>query len=571
MTSYRIERIPFDSGAILSWSDEDARHTNWPVVYAIDDAKEIYVGESTNVKHRMVQHLQSNERKHLQRLQVIVDETFNKSVCLDLESRLISYFAADGKYTVLNRNQGITNADYFEREMYREKFDQIFDELHQEGTLTRSIPEIVNSNLFKYSPFKALNTDQAVAIEGILDKLFEEIESETGGAIVVQGDPGTGKTIVAIYLIKLLRDIASSSGDEDLETDAMFSDYFQEGYRESLKGFKIGLVVPQQSLRKTIRNVFKKTPGLTPDMVLSQFEAARTAQKFDLLIVDETHRLGQRANQASAAQNKAYAEINERLFGNDDSSHTQMDWMPEVSKHQIYLLDTAQRVKPGDLPSSTLEAMIANTKKKHDYFQLTSQMRVVGGADYIDFVEKFVNGTADKLPRLGEYDFRVFDDLLEMRTEILKRDAEVGLSRLVAGYAWPWLSKGNANAHDIEIDGLKLRWNSTATDWVNSPSSVDEVGSIHTIQGYDLNYAGVIIGGDLGFDLEVNQMVFHRENYHDKKGKENNPRLGINYSDEDLLKFVSNIYRVLMTRGIRGTYVYICDVELRERLRTLTT
>jgi len=116
---------------------------------------------------------------------------------------------------------------------------------------------------------------------------------------------------------------------------------------------------------------------------------------------------------------------------------------------------------------------------------------------------------------------------------------------------------------------MKLFWNRTATDWINSDTSPEEVGSIHTVQGYDLNYAGVIIGPDLGYDPRRGKMVFHRENYFDKKGKENNPRLGITYSDEDLLDYVVNIYRVLMTRGIRGTYLHVCDKKLRDHLEEM--
>jgi DUF2075 family protein len=105
----------------------------------------------------------------------------------------------------------------------------------------------------------------------------------------------------------------------------------------------------------------------------------------------------------------------------------------------------------------------------------------------------------------------------------------------------------------------EMRWNTTTTDWINSPKSVEEVGSIHTVQGYDLNYVGVIIGNDLRYDPAAGKLVFDRTNYHDKKGRENNPKLGIKYTDEDLLEYVKNIYSVLLTRGIRGTYVYICD------------
>lgn len=567
MTNFRIERIPFDADAVQVWARADERHQNWPVVYAIDDSKEIYVGESTNVSHRIQQHLQSPSRKHLKRVKVVLDETFNKSVCLDLESQLISYFAADGKYAVLNRNLGITNADYFDRARYREKFSLVFDELLREGMLTRSIPDIVNSDLFKYSPFKALTPDQAVAIEGILETIFDDLLRNRSGSLVIQGDPGTGKTIVAVYLIKLLRDIAESGSDDDLDTDSMFSEFFQGEYQAVLNGLKIGFVIPQQSLRKTIRKVFKRTPGLNPGMVMSQTEAAKSPDPFDLLIVDETHRLWHRANQASASGNKDFKEINERLFGRDDSQYTQLDWMKAISRHQIFLVDPEQTVRPGDLPRTQLALLESQARSEERFFNLTSQMRVAAGSDYINFVRGFLSDEPATWSDNADYDFRFFENFGDMVREIRNREREVGLSRLVAGYAWPWVSKKDPGSFDITIDGFSFRWNTTVTDWVNSATAANEVGSIHTVQGYDLNYAAVVIGRDLVFDREAGRIVFHRANYFDAKGKENNKQLGITYTDEDLLDYVRNIYRVLMTRGIKGTYVYVCDDALREFLR----
>jgi len=113
---------------------------------------------------------------------------------------------------------------------------------------------------------------------------------------------------------------------------------------------------------------------------------------------------------------------------------------------------------------------------------------------------------------------------------------------------------------------VKLRWNQTARDWINSPTSHLEVGSIRTFQGYDLNYAGVINGNDLGYDPVSKKLVFRRDQYFDVKGKENNDRLGTKYTDAILLGLVSNIYKVLMTRGIKGTFIYVCDPNLRETL-----
>jgi DUF2075 family protein len=563
MTNFRIERIPFDAGALGVWAKADQRHNNWPVVYTITADDEIYVGETLSAANRLNQHLAAPERKALKHVRIVFNDTFNKSVCLDLESHLIRYLHADGNYKVLNRNYGQTDADYFNRDQYREMFDELFEELLKEGLLTRSIPDIVNSNLFKFSPFKALNTDQAVAVAAILERFFEDKGSGFGRSLVVQGEPGTGKTIVAIYLMKLLIDIQKSTDDEMLDRDTMFADLFTEYVRSLLLDFRVGLVVPQQSLRKTIQSVFSKTPGLEKTMVLTPFEVGESEQPFDLLIVDEAHRLGQRSNQPAASLNAKFHQINMKLFGEDRDSLTQLDWIRAQSRHQVLLIDSLQSVKPADLPAETLESVIRNAQEIDSYFHLASQMRVQGGSDYIDFIGRVLKGEKIRARSFGDYDLKLFDDVAHMRDAIVAQDREFGLSRMVAGFAWPWVSKSKPETHDIVIDGVEFFWNRTATDWINSETSLEEVGSIHTVQGYDLNYAGVIIGHDLGYDAETGKLVFYRENYHDKKGKENNKKLGIEYSDEDLLEYVSNIYRVLLTRGIKGTYVYVCDPALR--------
>lgn len=161
----------------------------------------------------------------------------------------------------------------------------------------------------------------------------------------------------------------------------------------------------------------------------------------------------------------------------------------------------------------------------------------------------------------------MFDSLTEMRNEIFQRDAEFGLARVVACFAWPWPSKKKKDAFDIHIEGLSLRWNVKDTDWISSPTSLQEVSSIHTVQGYDLNYVGVLIGLDLRFNQESRRLFIDRKKYSDRKGKEDNHIVGIKYSDDDLLRFITQIYGVLLTRGIRGTYVYACDPGLREYLR----
>lgn len=565
MTSSRFEKLPFTKENVENWGNTDPRNRNWPVVYTIFNDKQIYVGETTNAASRLGQHLGSQAKNGLNSVRVIFDESFNKSVCLDLESHLIRYFAADEKFSVLNGNGGISDADYFERDKYREAFKTVFDELLESGMLTRSVPEIVNSDLFKYSPFKALNTEQAVAINEILEGLLPAIKKDPGQTFVVQGDPGTGKTIVAVYLMKLLHDIEHASDFDALESDSVFSDFFLEGFRESLQGARIGLIVPQQSLRKTIKKVFDKTPGLYAEQVMKPSEAVKSGEYFDLLIVDEAHRLKQRANQASAMQNTEFTEVNKKLFGFDDKTKNQLDWLREISRHQLLLLDTLQTVQPMDLPPSVSKGLLRSADENGILYRLRSQMRLVGGEDYIDYVGQVFRGT-QPAPKVdfGKYDVRFFANFKVMDQAIRNKNHEHKLSRLVAGYGWKWISKGKKDVADFEIEGVPLTWNRVATDWINSKTSIEEVGSIHTVQGYDLNYAGVIVGPELSFDEASQKIVLVKENYYDAKGKQNNPNKV--FTEQELLDFVSNIYRVLLTRGILGTYLYVVDPNLRKYL-----
>jgi DUF2075 family protein len=193
-------------------------------------------------------------------------------------------------------------------------------------------------------------------------------------------------------------------------------------------------------------------------------------------------------------------------------------------------------------------------------------MRIPNGSDYVEYVSQvFSQGPANLPVAFGEYDVKFFDNFAELNSAIKIQNSAHGLSRVIAGYGWPWASQGGKASLDFTLDGIDLVWNRTATDWINSPTSHEEVGSIHTVQGYDLNYAGVIVGPELDYDFEKQELVVIKANYHDKKGKQNNP--GSKLSDKELLGFICNIYRVLMTRGIKGTYVYVVNPRLRAHLK----
>lgn len=125
----------------------------------------------------MRQHLASSKKDEgLHSIRVVVGERFNKPVCLDLESHLIRWFHGDGQYSILNGNDGLSDARYYDRAIYRESFRAVFEALRAEGLFSRSIPQIENSDLFKLSPFKALTDDQAIAIEDIVEGLLTDLQ-----------------------------------------------------------------------------------------------------------------------------------------------------------------------------------------------------------------------------------------------------------------------------------------------------------------------------------------------------------------------------------------------------------
>lgn len=494
---------------------------NWPVIYILEDGREAYIGETTAAYRRASQHYEKADRAKLKAMYLIADDEYNKSATLDIESSLIRYMSGDGKYLLQNANFGIQESEYFDRERYQAKFEVIWSELQKLNIVDNDLSVIQNSDLFKYSPYKALTQDQL----DVVDKIMDGIRSGSRTSHLVSGEPGTGKTIVATYLVKALT------------------------MKNWSKDYEIGLVIPMSSLRKTLKKVFRNVKGLSPAMVIGPNDVVK--KKYDILIVDEAHRLQRRVN---ITNYRDFDRINASL--GLDKEGTQLDWVMRSSKYQVLFYDRNQSIKPADIKYNALDNVDFVNHK------LISQMRINGGDGYIEYVKNIFDLVEQPHNKFYEYEFILFDNIEEMVGQIKARDEEYGLSRVLAGFAWKWRTKGdNPHGHDIEIDGIKLRWNSVTQDWVNSPNAVNEVGCIHTIQGYDLNYAGVIIGPEISYDNVRKQIAVDKSKYHDVNGKN-----GISDPSE-LEAYIKNIYKTLMTRGIRGTYVYVVDEDLREYMR----
>ena len=575
--AYEIRTFDFTPEGHQKLHLEKTMH-DWPVVYVLHRPAstprgkgQVYIGESLNMDKRFGDHLKNKAKEDLQVAEVVVDDTFNKSACLDLESFLINLSSGDESNETLNRNDGQQEKSYYNRDFYQLRFREIFDDLRAKGVFSKSIQEIENSEMFKYSPFKSLNEDQLSVVSDIMDGLADDLGApvEDNQVAVVQGDPGTGKTIVATFLMKLLADLGSFVEDSDEKRESVFEDFYQEGNRDLFRGLRIGLVVPMQDLRRTLTRVFKGTPGLSTDMVLSPREVALSGEHFDILVVDEAHRLSQFGAQSIGTLTKEFRQINDDLFDGEKPEASHLDWIRSCSDHTILMVDTSQTVKPIDLSTAMLRALIDAQDAEHrrDYV-LHSQMRSIGGNDYIDYVKQVLSPAPPQVRSdFGPYEVGIVDDPQRLIDIIATKNASHGLSRVVAGYAWDWVSKKDPDKLDINLsDGVGLRWNSTVTDWINSPRSPKEAGSIHTVQGHDLNYAGVIFGKDLRYDPVKEVLWISRDDYRDSTGKRNNKLAGRDTTDEMLLEFITNIYYVLMTRGVHGTFIHVVDPGLREYL-----
>ena len=536
---------------------------NWPVVYVLNNDEEAYVGETVNAARRTEQHLGNPAKQDLTEIRIITDKDFNKSVVLDLESYLIKHMAADGKYSLLNGNNGIQDHDYYERSAYEDKFRLIWNKLRKLGVVSKSIEDIENSELYKYSPYKSLGSEQFQTEMEILQALEAYRNDENGARIIVTGGAGTGKTILAIYLIKLFADI-NSKGIDDPEPD----DYLDEDPEviyaaERIDGInKIGIVFPQKSLRTSLKDVFRGIKSLDPDMVLDTTDVVKnylaTGEKYDLLIVDEAHRLKCR-NKGHLSFYGKFDQCN-RDLGLDKMTGTELDWIYMCSRNQIIFRDDLQTIRPCDIDAEDFREI---TEKRYPGTvvkqALSTQWRCLGGNGYIDYLRKIMSGTADGYHKIDNYEFRLYDDVGRMHEDIKKLNEKYGLCRMAAGYAWKWVTKKHKKAYDIIIGDSKFRWNSTYDNWITTPNAVNEIGCVHTVQGYDLNYLGVIIGEDIKFDPDTQTIYADKDHYYDQQGKS-----GVANDPDALREYLSNIYITLMTRGIHGTFVYVCDPALRE-------
>jgi len=553
-SGFRIEEYPFlqrtgiRSVLFTGNSTLDERYYyDWPMLYILTNSQEAYVGQTRSIIGRMIQHGNNPEKGDFTQANIIFNAEFNHSVLDDYEHRLIECMHADGKYKLTNKNGGISDSNYFSKEEYSKMFESLWAQMRDLGLATKSLAEIEDSEVFKYSPFKALNADQRDALYQIKDAIDAGLDNAQ--PIVVEGMPGTGKTVLAVYLLKLLKD------------DKKYA------------GLNIRLLEPVTSLRHTLQQSLNAVAGLSPNDIIGPTDLCKTSsgfveggKGFDILLVDETHRLKQRKNIAF------YPSFDNAIetLGLPKGS-PQIDWVLAQAKLPIFFWDPLQTVGPSGIGETIINDRLSVPLKST--IKLESQMRVKGGNGYLELISSILYKETPKKCTFDNYDFVLHDDFSDFCNSFEQTYAEHSLSRMIAGYAWKWKTKDKKynqypDLTDIEIEGIGKRWNVQPENWVglgfNNDQIAHEVGCIHSIQGYDLSYAYVIIGNDMQYDPANEVITVSEQDYFDVNGKRT-------ATYEELLSYIKNIYYVLLTRGINGTHVYICNGALREYFKEKMT
>lgn len=377
--------------------------------------------------------------------------------------------------------------------------------------------------------------DQKVVYERILEATRQSVNDQKKRVVIVKGGPGTGKSVLAINLLSKLT-------NEDMVVQYVTkSETPRYVYRKKLKG---------TITMSNVDNLFKGSASYVHT----------ECNKYDVLLADEAHRLMKRSQ---------YTKI-------ETGKENQIREIIHSAKCSVFFIDEKQRVTLSDIGSIKLIKQFALEENAEVIeTELKSQFRCNGSDGYLAWVEHVleIRNTANFTMTGIDYDIQIMDSPEEVRDLIYEKNKHSNKARILAGYCWEWEKdhKDNPDYADIVIGDFKMSWNLGNTKtWAIDEKSVSQVGCVHTSQGLEFDYVGVIIGEDMVYrnghivtdytkrastDKTINGIVSMAKK---------DPKRAQKVTEE----IIKNTYRTLMTRGMKGCYVYCCDRELAEYLRS---
>ncbi|MNW50477.1 Type III restriction enzyme, res subunit [compost metagenome] len=511
--------------------------------------KTVYIGETKHFWVRHDQHIHEshfNDGEFTNCLIVYNASFFTESHIKDLEFMIINHMLAETdetKFKIYNRNNGQPQPQYNEHHIVeQEVFVKLWgNELYNQGLVhTNDLERIRQKIIFKYSPFTQLSKQQS--------DIEERVIQDPRNKYLIEGGAGTGKTVL---MMSLMYRLINKNPD-----------------------MKIGLITTSNLLDKFNRilkqlNLKNKLTFVRAGKAIE--EARKSNSHYDIILVDEAHRL-QRYYPKGHPESKKH-------FDKSQPEINEIHMLQEITDGLVLFYDQFQSIRPQDV----LRANFIKLTQGYVKESLSQQYRIKGDGSFSG--NDFLNGILYALDIIDEIEFNpnVFayrnkdsyfgivdsiQDLFKYIGEIELRHANT-TNRVIAGYTREWISnpKSSQNKgidkfnlpYDWVENESKWRWNSQYEKWVEIESSKNEVGSIHAIQGADIDHVGIIIGKDIAVG-ENGKLRAIKGNYKDTGGT---PLLN-EYNEQELTSFILNIYYVLLTRGISGCRVYFEDSKVRE-------
>jgi uncharacterized protein len=389
---------------------------------------------------------------------------------------------------------------------------------------SKKLVETVGSLLKGNEEFVLLD-EQKVAYEKVVSK-YNQFKAQTDQkhVIIIKGGPGTGKSVIGLNLMS---------------------------YMLNNKAY-VEYITPNQAFREVLRKKLIGTSGHVEVRDLFKGSASYVhapENYFDVLICDEAHRL------------KEQGHMKKKIEGEN-----QVTQIIRSSRVSVFFVDDLQRISKKDIGSvKEVEKEASRFGAEIHTVELESQYRCSGSGNYIAWIDSILNNDEETIKLEGDFDFKVVSTPQQLKNEIVEKRG----GRLLAGYAWEWnKNMVNGKLSDdviIEEHNFALPWNDpNRIDWAIHPECSNQIGCIHTVQGLEMDYVGVIIGKDLGYDEETKQINVRREEFKDIGAKPAKPKKG---QVDPLIELVRNTYKTLMTRGMKGCYIYCCDKGLERYIR----
>ena len=535
-----ISSFQFNRNSISGLSS--AAFNNYPVVYILHNNQKkasAYIGETVQIRNRLYSHSKDPVKNKLDKAVVISHDHFNQSATYNIETNLINFFIADQKYQILNKSQ-ITSSvthNYYEKPKYdHDIFKELWEKLRKDKLVDGTLEYLQNKDIFKISPYKELSESQIELKEKILKFCKNNINSDKPSVYFIKGEAGTGKSVVLSSTFNAIQDLANDKGSEELYDT---KNHLLVNHQEMIKTY--------ETISESLPNLKKKN-FLKPTTFINRVRDGKINS--DITFVDEAHLLLSRED--------AY---------NNYTGDNHLNDIIHSSKVTIIVFDEKQFLK---LKSYWTEDLFKQVTKGAEVktFELTDQFRMQADDSIVEWIDNFVSKKITPIPaNTDDYELKIFDDAGEMFEEIERKDETHTLSRIVATFDYE--HKKDGADYYVEEIGFKGLWNSTndKRTWAERPETIKEVGSIYTIQGFDLNYVGVILGPSVSYDEKKQELKILPQNYQDTEAFRDSKKKTVEYNvEESKEQIILNSVNVLMKRGVKGLYIYASDEKLRKAL-----